>query len=260
MRAMNSLNSIGKSAYDGKSISMRVTAFVTQPGNMSNSLRFDCLETSLDLLLLLWNDLNSICRKLCKEKVVVFWEATANKEGTKVVILQLKLSKYLYKEVMADIIAQKGCLSRDVMVWSRTVQRWDAMDRDGIDRGFVYCRDASHNEIKQKFPCKEEVVSSGWFFVSAVPGQMTYLVASLTPDNASILLLVVIIVTVVIVAVILVVVVVGGVSFIIKLSFVIIGVPVGPMFLLGLLVPIIVAACASKAAETLSATSFLMAT
>ncbi|GJW48160.1 hypothetical protein Tco_0079806 [Tanacetum coccineum] len=36
-------------------------------------------------------------------------------------------------------------------------------------------------------------------------------------------------------------------------------VPVGPVFLLGLLVPAIVAACASRAAETLSATSFLMA-
>ncbi|GKD61260.1 ribonuclease 2-like protein, partial [Tanacetum coccineum] len=108
------------------------------------------------------------------------------------------------------------------------------------------------------------VVSSGWSFVSAVLGQMTYLVANLTFDKASsyvmqgasftqgmissipiggsiipegflpsILLLVVIIVTVVIVAVILVVVVVaivgvvivvvGGVSSILKHSFVIIG-------------------------------------
>ncbi|GJT63314.1 hypothetical protein Tco_1006847 [Tanacetum coccineum] len=117
-----------------------------------------------------------------------------------------------------------------------------------------------------------EVVSSGWSFVSAVLGQMTYLVASLTLDSArsyvmhgasftqgmissipiggsispegflpSILLLVVIIVTVVIVVVILVVVIVaivrvvivvaiigvvvvmGGVSSILKLSFMIIG-------------------------------------
>ncbi|GJS29459.1 hypothetical protein Tco_0490079 [Tanacetum coccineum] len=37
------------------------------------------------------------------------------------------------------------------------------------------------------------------------------------------------------------------------------GVPVGPVFLLGLLVPAIVAAYASRAAVTLSATSFLMA-
>ncbi|GJV84538.1 hypothetical protein Tco_1524436 [Tanacetum coccineum] len=37
------------------------------------------------------------------------------------------------------------------------------------------------------------------------------------------------------------------------------GVPVGPVFLLGLLVLAIVAACASRAATTLSATSFLMA-
>ncbi|GKD84117.1 hypothetical protein Tco_1350956, partial [Tanacetum coccineum] len=34
---------------------------------------------------------------------------------------------------------------------------------------------------------------------------------------------------------------------------------VGPVFLLGLLVPVIVAACASRAAVTLSVTSFLMA-
>nr|GEZ57727.1 hypothetical protein [Tanacetum cinerariifolium] len=95
------------------------------------------------------------------------------------------------------------------------------------------------------------VFSSGWSFVSAVLGQMTYLVASLTLDSTSIspegfllpiLLLVVIIVTIAIVAVILVVVVVaivgvvivvviigivavvGGVSFILELSFVIIGV------------------------------------
>ncbi|GKE69462.1 hypothetical protein Tco_1527534, partial [Tanacetum coccineum] len=107
------------------------------------------------------------------------------------------------------------------------------------------------------------IVSSGWSFVSAVLGQMTYPVASLTLDSARsyvmqgasvtqgtvssipivgsispkgfllpILLLVVIIITVVIVAVILVavvvaivgvvIVVVGGVSFIIKFSFVII--------------------------------------
>ncbi|GJY66390.1 homeodomain-like protein [Tanacetum coccineum] len=119
-----------------------------------------------------------------------------------------------------------------------------------------------------------------------VPGQMTYLVASLTPDSARsyvmygasftqrtvssipivgsispegflppILLLVVIIVTVVIVAVILVVVVaiVGVVIVVVG------GVPVGSVFLLGLLVPAIVAACASRVAKTLSATSFLMA-
>ncbi|GJS58859.1 hypothetical protein Tco_0653643 [Tanacetum coccineum] len=36
-----------------------------------------------------------------------------------------------------------------------------------------------------------------------------------------------------------------------------IGVPIGPLFLLGLLVPAIVTACASRAAMTLSATSFL---
>ncbi|GJV31244.1 hypothetical protein Tco_1391644 [Tanacetum coccineum] len=98
-----------------------------------------------------------------------------------------------------------------------------------------------------------KVVSSGWSFVSAILGQMTYSIASLTLDNAgsnvmqgapftqgmipsisiggsislegflpSILLLVVIIVTVVVVIVILIV-VVDDVSLILKLSFLIIG-------------------------------------
>ncbi|GJY56288.1 hypothetical protein Tco_0455403 [Tanacetum coccineum] len=226
-----------------------------------------------------------------------------------------------------------------------------------------------------------KVVSNDWSLVSAVLGQITYPVASLTPDSArsyvmqgtpftqgtipsipiggsirpegflsSILLLVVIIVTVLIVAVILVVVViaiigvvivvvfigivvvVGGVSSIFKLSFVIIGVlrrimfyyllhqplsygwayafhqdraslvrvpvanvtlfssaqllrentdsvrsnqrmrptapsfpvftigvPVGPVFLLGLLALVIVAACASRAAAMPSVISCWMA-
>ncbi|GJV43974.1 hypothetical protein Tco_1428510 [Tanacetum coccineum] len=100
----------------------------------------------------------------------------------------------------------------------------------------------------------DQVVSSGWSFVSAILGQMTYPVASPTLDSAgsyvmqgapftqgtipsipiggsispegflpSILLLVVIIVTVVVVIVILIVVVVDDVSLILKLSFVIIG-------------------------------------
>ncbi|GJX69915.1 hypothetical protein Tco_0307086 [Tanacetum coccineum] len=98
-----------------------------------------------------------------------------------------------------------------------------------------------------------DVVSSGWSFVSAILGQMTYPVASPTLDSAgsyvmqgapftqgtipsipiggsispegflsSILLLVVIIVTVVVI-VILIVVVVDDVSLILKLSFEIIG-------------------------------------
>ncbi|GJW21827.1 hypothetical protein Tco_0032449 [Tanacetum coccineum] len=166
-----------------------------------------------------------------------------------------------------------------------------------------------------------------------VPGQMTYLVTSLTLDSASsegflsfILLLVVIIVTVVIVVVILVVVVVvivGVVIVVVIIRIVVVvmiirvvvvvmiigvvvvvggnppmkasrsfsvfgtmlghmtasswnlltlgicippgqgivsqGVPVGPVFLLGLLVFAIVAAYASRAAVTLSPTSFLMA-
>ncbi|GJX81324.1 hypothetical protein Tco_0330805 [Tanacetum coccineum] len=97
-----------------------------------------------------------------------------------------------------------------------------------------------------------KVVSSGWSFVSAILGQMTYFVASPTLDSAgsyvmqgapftqgtipsipiggsispkgflpSILLLVVIIVTTVFIIVILIVVVVDDVSLILKLSFVI---------------------------------------
>ncbi|GJS80679.1 hypothetical protein Tco_0730560 [Tanacetum coccineum] len=89
-----------------------------------------------------------------------------------------------------------------------------------------------------------QVASSGWPFVSTVPGQMTHLVASLTLDSArscvmqgaflpqgmassflpSILLLVVIIVAVAIVVImVILVVVVGEGSSIIKLSFVSIG-------------------------------------
>ncbi|GJZ02129.1 hypothetical protein Tco_0520090 [Tanacetum coccineum] len=100
-------------------------------------------------------------------------------------------------------------------------------------------------------------------FVSAVPGQMTYLVASLTPDSASIspegflpsiLLLVVIIATVVVTVV--VVVAVGGVPSILKLLFMVID----------FLVRQICWAnefhqnrASSSMLATLSATSFLMA-
>ncbi|GJR43879.1 hypothetical protein Tco_1311982 [Tanacetum coccineum] len=99
-----------------------------------------------------------------------------------------------------------------------------------------------------------KIVSSGWSFVSAILGQMTYYVACPTLDSAGsyvmqgapfiqgtipsipvggsispegfllpVMLLVVIIVTVVVVIVILIVVVVDDVSLILKLSFVIIG-------------------------------------
>ncbi|GJR60841.1 retrovirus-related pol polyprotein from transposon TNT 1-94 [Tanacetum coccineum] len=106
--------------------------------------------------------------------------------------------------------------------------------------------------------------------ISSIP-----IVGSISPEGflSLILMLVVIIATVVVtvvvvvaivgvvivVAVIGVVVVIGGVSFIIKLSFMVIGFLsfFGPE--LGLLVLAIVAACASRAVATLSATSFLMA-
>ncbi|GJY71636.1 hypothetical protein Tco_0475339 [Tanacetum coccineum] len=111
---------------------------------------------------------------------------------------------------------------------------------------------------------ENEVASRGWSFASAVPGQMTHLVASLTLDSAnscvmqgasctqrkvsmvlfvlpSILLLVVIVVTVVIVVVIPVVVVVAIVGVV-----VVVVVPLVPVFLLGLLALDIDAACFSR--------------
>ncbi|GJU05099.1 hypothetical protein Tco_1121529 [Tanacetum coccineum] len=153
----------------------------------------------------------------------------------------------------------------------RRVFRVEYNRTNGIDKR---CQVLISSDIK--------VVSSGWSFVSAIHGQMIYPVTSSTLDSAryyvmqgasltqgmisiipiggsinpkgflpSILLLVVIIVMVVIVIVI----VIDDLSFILKLSFVIIGVPVGPVFLLGLLVFAIVAACASRARVTLSATT-----
>ncbi|GKB41072.1 reverse transcriptase domain-containing protein [Tanacetum coccineum] len=112
--------------------------------------------------------------------------------------------------------------------------------------------------------------------IDVVPGQMTHLVASSTLDSAnscvmqgtsctqrkismvlfvlpSIMLLVVIVVTVVIVVVILVVVFVVIVEVI-----VVVIVPLDSVFLLVLSVFAMLAACASKAAATLSATSFRM--
>ncbi|GJX52455.1 hypothetical protein Tco_0280824 [Tanacetum coccineum] len=100
---------------------------------------------------------------------------------------------------------------------------------------------------------------------------------SISPEGflLPILLLVMIIATVIVTVVVLVA--VGGVPSILKLSFMVIGfflgtlllyqesfksrpgVFLGPEFLLGLLIIAIVAACASRAVATLSATSFLMA-
>nr|GEX60822.1 hypothetical protein [Tanacetum cinerariifolium] len=72
------------------------------------------------------------------------------------------------------------------------------------------------------------------------------------------ILLLVIIIAMVVVTVV-VVVAVSGFPSILKLSFMVIGVLLCPEFLLGLLVFAIIAAYASKAVATLSATSFLMA-
>ncbi|GKC10499.1 hypothetical protein Tco_1007281 [Tanacetum coccineum] len=85
-------------------------------------------------------------------------------------------------------------------------------------------------------------------------------IGSISPEGflPSILLLVVIIVMVVVVIVILIV-VVDDVSLILKLSFVIIGVSVGPVFLLGLLALAIVTACAFRAEEMPSVISCRMA-
>nr|GEU53656.1 hypothetical protein [Tanacetum cinerariifolium] len=67
-----------------------------------------------------------------------------------------------------------------------------------------------------------QIDSSGWSFVSAVPGQMTYLVASLTLDSANFFFIVAIFGVVIVVMIIRVVVVVGDVSSVLKLAFVII--------------------------------------
>ncbi|GJT84849.1 hypothetical protein Tco_1066566, partial [Tanacetum coccineum] len=113
------------------------------------------------------------------------------------------------------------------------------------------------------------IASRGWSFASAVPGQMTHLVANLTLDSAnsyvmqgasctqrkismvlfvlpSIMLLVVIVVTVVIVMVIPIVVVVAIVEVV-----VVVVVPLDPVFLLVLSVFAKLAACAFKAIATL---------
>ncbi|GJT67360.1 putative ribonuclease H-like domain-containing protein [Tanacetum coccineum] len=69
------------------------------------------------------------------------------------------------------------------------------------------------------------VASRGWSFASAVPGQMTHLVANSTLDSANscvMQVVVIAIVGVVIIVVFRIVVVVGGVSSIFKLSFVIV--------------------------------------
>ncbi|GJV28979.1 hypothetical protein Tco_1385427 [Tanacetum coccineum] len=123
----------------------------------------------------------------------------------------------------------------------------------------VVFREESHRGVHESSGVMSlNVASSGWPFVSAVPGQMTHLVASLTLDSArscvmqgtsftqgkvssiptvfswggsispngflpSILLLLVIIVAVAIVVTVILVVIVGEGSSIIKLSFVIIG-------------------------------------
>ncbi|GKA46258.1 hypothetical protein Tco_0739141 [Tanacetum coccineum] len=77
----------------------------------------------------------------------------------------------------------------------------------------------SNNTLARRwFRRNVPVASSGWPFVSAVPGQMTYLVASLTLNSASIspegflssILLLVVIIVAVVIMVILVVVVVEG--------------------------------------------------
>ncbi|GKE61902.1 hypothetical protein Tco_1512269, partial [Tanacetum coccineum] len=121
-----------------------------------------------------------------------------------------------------------------------------------------------------------EIVSSGWSFVSAIFGQMTYSIASPTHNSAGsyvmqgalftyemipiisiggsvspegflllVLLLVVIIVTVIVIVILIVV--VDDVSLILKLSFEIVGISLGLVFLLGLLALAIVAVGASRA-------------
>ncbi|GJU30958.1 hypothetical protein Tco_1174547 [Tanacetum coccineum] len=68
-----------------------------------------------------------------------------------------------------------------------------------------------------------EVVSSGWSFVSTVPGQMTYSVASPTLDSAGSYVMQGAPLTQGTIPIIMIVVVVDDVSLFLKLSFVIIG-------------------------------------
>ncbi|GJW13830.1 hypothetical protein Tco_0017963 [Tanacetum coccineum] len=111
--------------------------------------------------------------------------------------------------------------------------------------------------------CTQGTVSSIPIVGSISPEGFLYLILLLVVIIATVVVTVVVVVAIVgvviVVAVIGVVVVVGGVSFIIKLSFMVIGVFLSPEFLLGLLIIAIVAACASRAVANLSETSFLMA-
>nr|GEW75790.1 hypothetical protein [Tanacetum cinerariifolium] len=107
-----------------------------------------------------------------------------------------------------------------------------------------------------------KVASRGWSFAFAVPGLLTHLVTSLTPDSANSC-----VIQVVVVAIVGVVLVVVGssVSSINKLSLVIVGpfLAIGVLFVLVFLLVLLVfsmlAACASRVAAMLSATSCRMA-
>ncbi|GKA47293.1 hypothetical protein Tco_0740176 [Tanacetum coccineum] len=82
-----------------------------------------------------------------------------------------------------------------------------------------------HHEQVGKLLRNIEVASRSWSFASAVPGQMTHLVANSTLDSANsyvMQVVVILIVRVVIVVVFGIVVIVGGVSSIFKHSFVIV--------------------------------------
>ncbi|GJS32110.1 hypothetical protein Tco_0530492 [Tanacetum coccineum] len=151
-----------------------------------------------------------------------------------------------------------------------------------------YCNEC---RLHHEGPCTDMVASHGWSFASAVPGQMTHLVAISTLDSAnscvmqgasctqravsmvifgrispnsflsSMLLLVVIIVMVVFVVVIWVVIfvnVIVGVIIVVVFGIVVV-VPLVPVFLLGLLALAIDAACAFRAEEMPSLISCRMA-
>ncbi|GJY29009.1 hypothetical protein Tco_0404776 [Tanacetum coccineum] len=171
-----------------------------------------------------------------------------------------------------------GAACGDVMEPTSVLVKWlpftnrnsDEAQTSEHDKNII---DEHYYEFVQGASCTQGTVSSIPIVGSISPEGFLSLILLLVVIIATVVVTVVVVVAIVgvviVVAVIGVVVVVGGVSFIIKLSFMVIGFFLRTVLLyqesfkfrpeLGLLVLAIVAACASRAVATLSATSFLMA-
>nr|GEW14024.1 E-beta-farnesene synthase [Tanacetum cinerariifolium] len=93
----------------------------------------------------------------------------------------------------------------------------------------VGCRAGSLPICKSTPPNKSQITSRGWSFASAVPGQMTYLVASLAPNSARSFVIVAVILIFVVVAIVAVIIVVTiiGVVIVVTIIGVVIVVIVG---------------------------------